>query len=195
MVLGLASLVISLYSAHAIRWFFSPLDSIDLFEPVMTWMLAGAFGVMGYFITRGLAFRMMNKERVGGYVFICLLVEFVEIFCNVSEALVTMHSSNRFEGFSVGVQTVLMVVACVVWSCVPLLSIGLAVLDMDMEREKRGMTPHPKTAGPGGVAPGGAVPVGRNQPGLQPLVPYPASRPTQPGAGYAPRPLVPGGRP
>lgn len=138
-VLGVASLAFSLYSANAIRWVFSGLGATDRLESIMVWVIAGAFGVTGYFITRGLAFRMMNKDRIRGYVFICMLVEVIEISCNLLEALVAMQHSAQFQGFSPAVHTVLTVLVCVMWSSVPLVSIGLAVLDMDLEREKRGM--------------------------------------------------------
>ena len=73
-----------------------------------------------------------------------LLVEFVEVFCNLAEALATVHQSIWMHGYPDAVQTVLTVMTCVVWSCVPLISIGLAVVDMDLERERRGMVPQPK---------------------------------------------------
>ncbi|MFL5627528.1 MAG: hypothetical protein ACJ788_18270, partial [Ktedonobacteraceae bacterium] len=64
LVLRLVSLAFSLGSAHAIRWFFAPLDGVDVLQPAITWMIAIGFGVLGYFVSRGLAHRLMNKERV-----------------------------------------------------------------------------------------------------------------------------------
>src|SRR5688500_7609558 len=85
-VLRLVSLGFSLGSAHAIRWFFSPLDHADELQPIITWVIAGGFGVLGYFLSRGLAHRIMNKEPMWAYIPICLVVEFVEIFCNFALA-------------------------------------------------------------------------------------------------------------
>lgn len=202
-VLNVVSLVISAYSAHAIRWFFSPLDSIDVFEPVMTWLLAAAFAVLGYFVTRGLAFRMMNKERVWAYLLICFLLEFVEIFCNSAEALVTMQQVAWSRAFGPGVQAFLTVVTCIVWSCVPLISIGLAVLDMDVEREKRGMVGQPKAVAPGsgfgGLGGLPATPRPAGGMGPAPMPAYSGASQVPPQSGYGPvngnRPFAGAGRP
>src|SRR5260221_12876961 len=78
MVLRVVSLAFSLASAHAIRWFFAPLDGIDALQPLITWMIAGGFGILGYIVSRGLAHRLMNKERIRAYAPICAVVEVVE---------------------------------------------------------------------------------------------------------------------
>ena len=67
-VLRVVSLGFSLASAHAIRWFFAPLDRVDVLQPVITWVIAMGFGLLGYFVSRGLAHRLMNRERVRAYV-------------------------------------------------------------------------------------------------------------------------------
>ena len=90
LVLRLVALAFSLASAHAIRWFFAPLDGVDVFQPTITWTIAIGFGVLGYFVSRGLAHRMMNRERIRAYAPICLIVEFVEIFCNYALAAGTI---------------------------------------------------------------------------------------------------------
>jgi len=117
------------------------------------------------------------------------------------EALVAMQHSNQFQGFTPAVHTALTVLVCVMWSCVPLISIGMAILDMDMEREKRGMVAQPGTVSPGGFSPVGAPPGMRQPPyaGPQPAATYP-SMPGGPGArpaGYGPvssPPFAPAGR-
>ncbi len=181
-VLGVASLAFSLYSANAIRWVFSGLGVTDKLESIMVWVIAGAFGVTGYFITRGLAYRMMNKQRIRGYIFICFLVEMVEISCNLLEALVAMQHSTQFDGFVAGVHTALTVLVCVMWSCVPLIQIGLAILEMDMEREKRGLTAtgQPKVTAPSGVAPSFT----RSQTSFG--TPAAINYPSMPQSGYGP---------
>src|SRR6266702_4524579 len=90
LVLRLVSLAFSLASAHAIRWFFAPLDKVDVLQPAITWTVAIGFGVLGYFVSRGLAHRLMNRERIRAYVPICLVDELVEIFCNYALAAVAM---------------------------------------------------------------------------------------------------------
>ena len=63
-VLRVVSLGFSMASAHAIRWFFAPLDGVDALQPAITWMIALGFGLLGYFVSRGLAHRLMNRERI-----------------------------------------------------------------------------------------------------------------------------------
>src|SRR5947209_19413497 len=75
LVLRLVALAFSLASAHAIRWFFAPLDGVDALQPAITWTVAIGFGVLGYFVSRGLAHRMMNKEPIRAYAPICIIVE------------------------------------------------------------------------------------------------------------------------
>src|SRR5438874_13655533 len=82
LVLRLVALAFSLASAHAIRWFFAPLDGVDVLQPLITWTVAIGFGILGYFVSRGLALRLMTKERIRAYAPICIVVELVEIFCN-----------------------------------------------------------------------------------------------------------------
>src|SRR6266568_4561961 len=93
-VLRLVSLGFSLASAHAIRWFFAPLDGVDVLQPTITWMIAIGFGVLGYCVSRGLAHRLMNKERIRAYAPICLVVELVEIFCNYALAAAVVQRAT-----------------------------------------------------------------------------------------------------
>src|SRR5947208_10850690 len=81
LVLRLVSLGFSLASAHAIRWFFAPLDGVDALQPAITWTIAIGFGVLGYFVSRGLAHRLMNRERVRAYAPTRVVVEVVGSFC------------------------------------------------------------------------------------------------------------------
>src|SRR5260221_11264808 len=97
MVLRVVSLAFSLASAHAIRWFFAPLDGIDALQPLITWMIAGGFGILGYIVSRGLAHRLMNKERIRAYAPICTVVEVVEFFCNYALAAAVLQQSNWFQ--------------------------------------------------------------------------------------------------
>ena len=61
-VLRVVALIFSFWSAHAIRWIFSPLDGIDTIEPAMIWAAAVAFGLLGFFVSRGIVYRLMNKD-------------------------------------------------------------------------------------------------------------------------------------
>ncbi len=135
-MLRVVSLAFSLGSAHAIRWFFAPLDPVDKFQPAITWMIAIGFGVLGYFVSRGLAHRMMNRESIWAYAPICLLVEFVEIFCNYALAAAVIQNATWLASAPHAQRTVLTFMTYAVLSVIPLVSLLLAVVDMDLERKK-----------------------------------------------------------
>jgi hypothetical protein len=137
-VLRVLSLSFSLGSAHAIRWFFSPLDASDWFQPAITWIIAISFGVLGYFVSRGLAHRMMNREPVWAYAPICLVVEFVEIFCNFALAASVIQHASWLAAVPISWHSGLVVMTYVALSVVPLVSVLLAVVDMDLERKRNG---------------------------------------------------------
>src|SRR6266576_6308171 len=137
-VLRLVSLGFSLASAHAIRWFFAPLDGVDVLQPTITWVIAIGFGVLGYCVSRGLAHRLMNKERIWAYAPICLVVELVEIFCNYALAAAVIQRAKWLSATPPTQHATLTVLTYVVLSIIPLVSMLLAVVDMDLERQKHG---------------------------------------------------------
>jgi hypothetical protein len=137
-VLRVVSLGFSLASAHAIRWFFAPLDDIDRLQPVITWTVAIGFGVLGYIVSRGVAHRLMNKERIRAYAPICAVVEIVEIFCNYALAAAVIQRATWLQVIPANQRAVLTAFTYLVLSIIPLVSLLLAVVDMDLERSKRG---------------------------------------------------------
>jgi hypothetical protein len=140
-VLRVVSLGFSLASAHAIRWFFAPLDGIDRLQPIITWMVAGGFGILGYIVSRGVAHRLMNKERIRAYAPICAVVEIVEIFCNYALAAAVIQRATWLQVIPANQRAVLTAFTYLVLSIIPLVSLLLAVVDMDLERSKRGIGP------------------------------------------------------
>ncbi len=139
-VLRVVSMVFSLVSAHAILWFFSSLDWVDQLQPWVKWGIAGGFGVLGYFVSRGLAHRLLNKERVTAYLFICGVFELVEIVCNYSMAASSAENIAwlwRIHGHQ---HEVLVFLVYVVLSIIPVVTVMLAWVDMDLERAKQGYT-------------------------------------------------------
>jgi len=140
-VLRVVSLGFSLASAHAIRWFFAPLDGIDTLQPIITWTVAIGFGVLGYIVSRGLAHRLMNKERIRAYAPICAVVEIVEIFCNYALAAAVIQRATWLRVIPADQRSLLTGLTYLVLSIIPLVSLLLAVVDMDMERSKRGVGP------------------------------------------------------
>jgi hypothetical protein len=136
-VLRVVSLGFSLASAHAIRWFFAPLDGIDTLQPIITWTVAIGFGVLGYIVSRGVAHRLMNKERIRAYAPICAVVEIVEIFCNYALAAAVIQRATWLQVIPANQRAVLTAFTYLVLSIIPLVSLLLAVVDMDLERSKR----------------------------------------------------------
>ncbi len=190
-VLRVVSLAFSLGSAHAIRWFFAPLDGVDVLQPFITWMIAIGFGVLGYFVSRGLAHRLMNKERIRAYAPICFVVELVEIFCNYALAAAVIQRARWLDATPTPQHLTLTVLTYVVLSIIPLVSVLLAVVDMDLERSKHG--------GMGYSAPASAV-SGLRTPSFSPVSPSlsaagmtnGASRTTQGQPKNAPYPTLAG---
>src|SRR2546430_7208022 len=69
--LRVGSLLFSMVSAHAILWFYDSLAKVDNSDPIQTYVpyiIAGGFGLLGYFVSRGLVYRMMHKERIRVYI-------------------------------------------------------------------------------------------------------------------------------
>ena len=180
-VLRGVSLVFSLVSAHAILWFFSALDWVDTLQPFVKWGIALGFGILGYFVSRGLAHRLLNNERIKAYVFICGVFELVEIVCNYSMAA----ASASWIGWLSRVQGVqhqaLTFLVYVVLSIIPVVTVMLAWVDMDLERAKQGYVVQGFGLGNRGIC-GAGVPLN----GSPVMPPRPASAAQPKVAGYAP---------
>lgn len=156
-VLRITSFVFSVVSAHAIEWFFSALNHVDRLQPAVTWGIALGFGVLGYFVSRGLAHRLLNKEPVRAYIFICGVFELVEVVCNYAMAAVAVQWITWL-GLVPSVQrSILTFLTYLVLSIIPVVTVMLAWVDMDLERAKQGY----EVRGFGlGARQAGAVPVG-----------------------------------
>lgn len=137
-ILRVVSLVFSMASAYAIRLFFEPLDVADGGERFITWGIAIGFGVLGYVVSRGLVHRMMNKESIWAYAPICFLVELVDVSCNYVLAASVVGQAWWLRAVPDNQRIVLTGITYVVLSVIPLVSLFLAVVDMDLERSKYG---------------------------------------------------------
>src|SRR5437667_11950040 len=138
LVLRLVALAFSLASAHAIRWFFAPLDGVDVLQPLITWTVAIGFGILGYFVSRGLALRLMSKERILAYAPICIVVELVEIFCNYALAAAVIQRATWLNAVPFTQRAALTTLTYVVLAIIPLVSLLLAVVDWDLQCCKLG---------------------------------------------------------
>jgi hypothetical protein len=195
-IMRLVSLIFSVGSAYAIARVFAPTTDADMTHTVMDWLIAGGFGVLGYFLSRNIAYRLMRKEPVWLYIPICLIVELVEIFCNYVIGVSDVAHASWLLQVPVDQRAFLSMVADFVLSIIPAVTLTLAVAEMDLEKRKtdaktgvvapvgarpavqpnRGMqAPAPRPAPAGAMRPNG-----QPQPVQQPAGPPPGVRPAQP---------------
>jgi hypothetical protein len=153
-VFRVVSLAFSIGSAYAVREFFEPLDTGDPIHYALWWIVAGGFGVLGFYLSRGIAHRMMNKESIWVYAPLFVLIEFFEILCNYAKAVAAvatgavpwvMHAPAA-QQFAMAFLTY------VGWSILPLVSPMMAAVDVDVMRRRIGEVVHqqrPAVARPG----------------------------------------------
>ena len=137
--LRVGSLLFSMVSAHAILWFYDSLAKVDNSDPIQAYVpyvIAGGFGLLGYFVSRGLVYRMMHKERIRVYIAISALFEFVEIVCNFAQAVSSVPKVGWLAAVQGELHLVLLFLLYVAYSIVPVVTFVLAVVDMDLEKAK-----------------------------------------------------------
>ena len=137
--LRVGSLLFSMVSAHAILWFYDSLAKVDNSDPIqkyVPYVIAGGFGLLGYFVSRGLVYRMMHKERIRVYIAISALFEFVEIVCNFAQAVSSVPKVVWLANVQGELHGILLVLLYVAYSIVPVVTFVLAVVDMDLEKAK-----------------------------------------------------------
>ena len=175
--LSFFSVVFSAVSAHAILWFYSSLDTVhmdgDFMQPFIKWGLALAFTGFGYLCSRGLAHRLLRHERVGVYFLICIVLEIVEVSTNFMYSAVAIHNVGWVQLFTGGLHDFLLALMYTVLPIVPLVTVVLAWVDMDLTRQKEGPAPFASAgvrAGP--ASPLVRTPLASAQPGASRVAPY-----------------------
>ena len=147
LVLRVVSFVFSVGGAYAFGSFFAPLDAGDSIQGAITASLSLALGLASYFLSRGIADRLMaifekENHQAGSmwsivvFVPLFLVCEFLEIFTNYAKAIPAVH---RTEWLSIShADQLAFHVFCtyLVYCVVPLVSPCLAVIDMGLERKK-----------------------------------------------------------
>jgi len=175
--LRVGSLLFSMVSAHAILWFYDSLAKVDNSDPIqkyVPYVIAGGFGLLGYFVSRGLVYRMMHKERIRVYIAISALFEFVEIVCNFAQAVSSVPKVAWLAGVQGELHLILLILLYVAYSIVPVVTFVLAVVDMDLEKAKYSPL-HAAISGAAGYRPVAARPAvvpnrSLSQPQAQPKV-------------------------
>ncbi len=131
----LLSLIFSGASAWAIYWFFQALGD-DPVQHVFTVLTSVGFVALGYFVTRGLAHRMMNKQRVRSYIPLALLYIVVEVSCNFAHAAAKYPEVAWIQQLHGWQLTFFSFMLPFVLSIIPLFNIFLANIDVDLMQEK-----------------------------------------------------------
>lgn len=187
-IFRLVSLVFSAVSAWAIYWFFSSALGADPIQWAVTIGTSVGFVVLGYFVTRGLALRLLTRQRKRSYVLIVTIYILVEVTCNLGHAVARYPDVawiHQLHGLPFQVFSLLLLV---VLSIIPLFNIALAVIDVDLMQEK------------GAVPMAMGIPAGSGQPkaayptmmmgtssgaGMQPQASYPSWQATGVQGGAA----------
>ncbi len=134
-LLRVVSLVFSFGSAYAIAQVFAPHNG-DMVRLGVDIGIAAGFGVLGYFLSRSIAYRLMQGQTVWAYLPICLVVELVEIFCNYVMGVSEVPHADWLQAIPLVQRPVITIMAYVVLSIIPAVTLFLAVADMDLERRK-----------------------------------------------------------
>jgi hypothetical protein len=108
----------------------------DIGRYVEGFVVAMGFAVAGYFLSRNIAYRMMSGEMVWAYLPVCIVVEFVEIFCNYVVGVSALHLEDFLQGIPVGQHALILLIGRIVVSSIPAMTLFLAVAHMDLERRK-----------------------------------------------------------
>lgn len=164
----LLSVIFSAASAWAIYWFFLALGD-DPVQHIFTVLTSVGFVALGYFVTRGLAHRLLNKRRVRSYIPLAILYILVEVSCNFAHAaakypdVTWIHQLHgwQLQFFSLDLPLVL--------SIIPLFNLALAALDVDLMQERGVVPPQPVW----GQVKGGVGGNGGYASGLAPQAGYP----------------------
>ncbi|EFH89354.1 hypothetical protein [Ktedonobacter racemifer] len=140
-VFRIVSIIFSLASAHAIYWFFSALNGVDALQQYVTVTISLGFVALGYFVTRGLAHRMMQKQSIWSYLLIGILYVFVEVVCNFGEAAARGPDIQWVHALTGWQFSAFVILLPLVLSIIPLFNLALACIDVDLMRERLGMAP------------------------------------------------------
>ena len=140
-LLRVVSFVFSFGSAYAIAEVFMPHNG-DMVRLAVDLGIACGFGVLGYFLSRSIAYRLMQGQNVLAYLPICLVVELVEIFCNYVMGVSEVPHAEWLQAIPLIQRPIITIGAYVVLSIIPAVTLFLAVADMDLERRK--VQPQPK---------------------------------------------------
>ncbi len=147
LVLRVVSFVFSVGGAYAFASFFAPLDMGDFIQRVITVALSVALGLASYFLSRGIADRLMavyEKEKGGAesvwsvvvFIPLFLVCEFLEIFTNYAKAIPAVHDTAWLSLVPLEQRSFHVFCTYLVYCVVPLVSPCLAVVDMSLERKK-----------------------------------------------------------
>jgi hypothetical protein len=130
------SLIFSGGSAYAIWQIFTLHHAGDIGASIKGGVLSVAFGMCGYFLSRYIAYRFMVGESVLLYVPVCLVVEFVEIYCNYVVGISDLGLDAFLQDIPADQHALLILLGRIVVSCIPAMTLFLAVAHMDLQKRR-----------------------------------------------------------
>lgn len=143
----LVSIAFSAVSGWFIYWFFNSSNG----DPVQRYVAFGVsvgFVILGYFLPRGIAHRLLHRKSILVYLLIEVPYVLVEVISSYGHAvsgfsgIAWIHAlpDSQFRLFSF--------LYPVVASCIPFFNVALAVIDVDLMREKGALLVGPAVAQP-----------------------------------------------
>ncbi len=183
LTLRLVSFGFSGASAWAIARVFAP-PGAELSRQVVGMVIAAGFAVTGFFLSRNIAYRLMDGEVIWAYLPVCLVVELVEIFCNYLAGVSDLHLEVLLQGIPASQHNFLTTVAYIVVSSIPAMTLFLSVADADFERRKMAANKAQPKALPINAYATGYQGVASRQPQRQVGHPQRLPGPAQPQQGY-----------
>ena len=132
----IGSIGLSVVSGHSMYWFYSTLNHIDPLQPYMTFIISLSIGMLGYVVLRGLTHRLMRRERIWVYIPMCLILLYVETISNFMMAAVGVEHDTWLFMVPLWLRGFMTFATYTVLSILPVFTIFLAWLDMDLGHAK-----------------------------------------------------------
>jgi hypothetical protein len=134
------SLLFAIGSGCTIGWYFSTLNAVTAYQPIVTIIVAVAFSGFGFVLSRSLAYRMQHSQPKGLILLAVLVYEVVEIGACFSEAAdgiryMTWITDGGFTGLLFNVLSAL---PYVILSILPVFTVLCGQLDISLHIEKHG---------------------------------------------------------
>jgi hypothetical protein len=131
------SLLFSVISAVTIGKYYSALNLVPGYNLVITVLIAVAFSVLGFFLSRAFAYCVQHKQPNGYVTFGVIAFEFVEVGACFSEAVHAVVGMS-WRGYEGVMSSALHILAYLILSIFPVFTLLCGQLEVAFHREKYG---------------------------------------------------------